>query len=265
MGAMTHRPDPHRGPKRTDSMPGRRSGSVLAWLWKLWFSPLRLVRRGNKLHLSLETGHDPAAEREPPPKHALAAAWRGLRRLFFSPLGLDRRHGKLHVALKPEVPPAVVAQEPEPAQAQAQLLSAMQAELKALLSQRPDTRRILRHLALLEAQLQRDGLGAFEDLPLDVLGRALEQLESLSEDFGSPGLGALRSRLQLALFKREESGPQTDRVNDFLSDFGVGQKVLVNEVTPSYFDPWRSTLPASDAAQGSAPKPEPEPKPEPRP
>ena len=257
---MANRPDPQRGAKRETSAHKRRLASPLAWLRKVLFSPLRLVRQGTQLRLKLKADLDPSTEREKPPKHALAAAWRALRRFFFSPLALERRLGKVHVTLKPETMPAAVAQESEPKHAEAQLLSAVQGELKALLSQRPDTRSILRHLAVLETQLHREGLDALESLPLEVLGKALEQLESLSKDFGSPGLGTLRSRLQLALLKREEAGQRLERGNDFLSDFGVGRKVLVNEVTPSNFDPWRSTLPAPEQDQSAAPPPPPDPR-----
>jgi len=184
----------------------------------------------------------------------VVGAWRAVRRLFFSPLILNRKQGKLHVALQPD-PSEAVAAAAQSQGAEAEGLASMRSELKALLNQRPDTRRILRHLAVLETQLQREGLGALETLPLEVLGRAQEQLESLREDFGTPGLGALHSRLQLALIQREEAVSQADRSNDFLSDFGVGQKVIVNEVTPSNFDPWRSTVPAPDAAPGGAPPP----------
>lgn len=220
--AMDRRPDRQTGTQRDAAARARRSPSLRAWLWA-----------------------------------SLVDALRALRRLFFSPLTLNRRQGKLQVALEPEAAPAAAATELAPDSIETQEVSAMRTELKALLSQRPDTRSALRHLAVLETQLKRDGLVAFDILPLDVLGRAQEQLESLTEDFGSPGLGALHSRLQLALLKRDEAGPPTDRGDPFLSDFGVGQKVLVDEVTPSNFDSWRSTLPAPDPAAEKPRKPSP--------
>ncbi|MBB5205036.1 hypothetical protein HNQ51_002355 [Inhella inkyongensis] len=182
----------------------------------------------------------------------VARALRSVVRLFFSPLTLDRRQGKLRVALQVDPQEVLEPQAPQPLSAEAELLVRMRGELKTLLSQRPDTRRVLRHLAVLETQLQREGLDAIERLPPEVLGRATEQLESLREHFDTPGLVALHSRLRLALIQREEAVPPESRSNDFLSDFGVGQRVIVNEDTPSNFDAWRNTLPVGDAAPGAS-------------
>jgi hypothetical protein len=71
----------------------------------------------------------------------------------------------------------------------------MQAELRQLLDQHPGTRKLMRHLALVEFTLRYKGLTAMQAMPTRVIARALAELERLVWDWSPVGLAELRSRL----------------------------------------------------------------------
>ena len=80
----------------------------------------------------------------------------------------------------------------------------MQQQLAELLDDLPETRETLRHLVFVEQALARKGLRALNRLPVDVLKRALEQLEGLVVNWSPVGLATLRSRIAVALIERED-------------------------------------------------------------
>ena len=170
-----------------------------------------------------------------------------VRRLFFSPLRVETSQGKLRVAFGPEPTkteqaPAAAAVEPE--------LDAIRSELKALLGQHAGTRTAMRHLATLESRLKRDGLSAIDDLPLKVLLKAQDQLESLINGAPAKGLGSLQSRLSVAIIKQEQPDTaETAPSNQYLSDFNVTNKVLVMDASASDFDAAYKDLPEPSASQ----------------
>lgn len=84
----------------------------------------------------------------------------------------------------------------------------MQADLFQLLDQHPDTRKLMRHLALVEFTLRYQGLNAMQGLPRPVLARALFELEKLVWDWSTVGLAELRSRLAVLV----KSAPAADPV-----------------------------------------------------
>jgi hypothetical protein len=128
------------------------------------------------------------------------------RAFFRAELRLQHDSGRLRVrfagsaaeapALPPPEPAAVVSARRERA-----LLAAMQDELGAVLDELPDLRAENRHLAFFEAALRRSGPQAMHDLPLEVLERALEQLEGLVTNWSAEGLACLRSKM--AMVRRE--------------------------------------------------------------
>jgi hypothetical protein len=84
-----------------------------------------------------------------------------------------------------------------------QELVLIQRQLAELLNDLPETRATLRHLVFVEQALERKGLKALHKLPLDVLQRALEQLEGLVVNWSPVGLAALRSKMAVAIIDRE--------------------------------------------------------------
>ena len=86
----------------------------------------------------------------------------------------------------------------------------LQQQLAELLSELPETRATMRHLVFVEQSLERKGLRALNKLPLDVLKRALEQLEGLVVNWSPVGLATLRSRLAVAIIDRDNQVPVAD-------------------------------------------------------
>lgn len=83
-------------------------------------------------------------------------------------------------------------------------------QLSALLAEQPDTRQTLRPLVFVEQALQKKGLRTLHKLPLDVLQRALEQLEGLVTNWSPVGLANLRSKMAVAILDREHMDPETE-------------------------------------------------------
>ncbi|MEO5733709.1 MAG: hypothetical protein ABIN96_17035, partial [Rubrivivax sp.] len=73
-----------------------------------------------------------------------------------------------------------------------------------------DTRPTLRHLVFVEHALAKKGLRALHKLPLDVLQRALEQLEGMVTNWSPTGLASLRSRMAVAIIDREHMDPEAE-------------------------------------------------------
>jgi hypothetical protein len=89
-------------------------------------------------------------------------------------------------------------------------LSLMLEQLQALLAEQPEARQTLRHLVFVEQALQKKGLRALHKLPLDVLQRALEQLEGLVTNWSPVGLANLRSKMAVAIIDREHMDPDVE-------------------------------------------------------
>ena len=90
----------------------------------------------------------------------------------------------------------------------------MQQQLAELLSDLPETRSTLRHLDFVEKALERKGLRALQKLPVEVLQRALDQLESLVVNWSPVGLAALRSRIAVAIIDRENQASSAETEAD---------------------------------------------------
>ncbi len=83
-------------------------------------------------------------------------------------------------------------------------------QLGTLLSELPETRQTMRPLVFVEQALQKKGLRAVHKLPLDVLERALEQLEGLVTNWSPVGLANLRSKMAVAILDREHMDPEAE-------------------------------------------------------
>ena len=89
-------------------------------------------------------------------------------------------------------------------------LTQMRVELAALLNELPETRQTMRHLVFVEQALAKKGLRALHKVPLDVLQRALEQLEGLVVNWSPAGLANLRSKMAVAVLDREHMDPEAE-------------------------------------------------------
>jgi hypothetical protein len=92
-------------------------------------------------------------------------------------------------------------------------LELMQQQLAAVLDEMPETRSTLRHLVFVEHALSRKGWRALHKLPLDVLQRALDQLEGLVQNWSPEGLANLRSKMAVAIIDREHMDPDAEADN----------------------------------------------------
>lgn len=89
-------------------------------------------------------------------------------------------------------------------------LALIRSELAALLNELPTTRQTMRHLVFVEQALAKKGLRALHKIPLDVLQRALEQLEGLVTNWSPVGLANLRSKMAVAIIDREHHDPEKE-------------------------------------------------------
>lgn len=131
---------------------------------------------------------------------------RALRAFFQDDVVLRREAGRVQVALAERRPPererAPTRAEKQSRKEQAELALAREA-LAALLDEDATLRSSMRHLAFVEHALEKKGWRGLYKVPLEMLQRALEQLESLVTNWSSEGLACLRSKMAVAVLDRE--------------------------------------------------------------
>jgi hypothetical protein len=124
--------------------------------------------------------------------------------------------------------------------------AALRAALKAVLDRHASSRKVLVHLRVLEKALRSRGLRAFEELPPELMRRAMFQLDTLVSDWSPAGLAALRSRLIAAMVKREGVSGRRGAAEQPLSDFGDGSRLQVAEGSVTTFmevnEQWERSL-----------------------
>ena len=109
-------------------------------------------------------------------------------------------------------------------------VQAMRLELGAVLDRDPRSRSVLVHLNMLERALKTKGMKAFEDLPAELLRKAMAQLDTLVMDWSARGLTLLRARASGTLARtRISAGTQQ------VSDFGDTTHVQVREASVTTF------------------------------
>ncbi len=132
----------------------------------------------------------------------------------------------------------------------------MRKDLRRLLRQHPQTKNLLRHLAYVEHTLRHDGVQAMDDLPLEVLSKALEQLETLVVNWSASGLGEARSRLSV-LVKNKQIVAQHLGRDAPMTEMDPSQRADVCEVSHSVFEEmdrsWRGQVPPTLTAALSSP------------
>jgi hypothetical protein len=146
-----------------------------------------------------------------PFRHAFSAVFR-------RHLSVRVAQGGVKVTLKDD--PYLPAEQRLPSRAELaarkeqQEFALIQIQLAELLADLPETRATMRHLVFVEKALERKGLRALHKLPLDVLQRALEQLEGLVVNWSPVGLAALRSKMAVAIIDREHQGSAAEAEAD---------------------------------------------------
>jgi hypothetical protein len=111
----------------------------------------------------------------------------------------------------------------------------LHAPLRRLLKQHQQTRDLMRHLSYVERALRLGGANALDDIPLEVLAKALPQLKTLVTDWQQPGIADLRSRLSVLVATKEEAQRAMQPANSRLSDFFTTTRMQVSEGTASDF------------------------------
>lgn len=111
----------------------------------------------------------------------------------------------------------------------------MREALRALLDGAPQSRTVLKHLAVIEHHLGRKGSVFLFDLSLQVARQALRQLDGLVVPPIGKGLTMLRSRLTDTIDLRERLDRQA-KLSKPLSSFLVDHKLEVREVSVTSFD-----------------------------
>lgn len=145
-----------------------------------------------------------------PLRHAAAA-------FFKHDIALKRDRAGLHFALedRPSSTPGRkraggLSREDAAAQKRRQELALVTQHLGELLAEVPQSRSALRQLVFVEAAIQKKGLRVLHKLPLDVMRRALEQLEGLVTNWSAEGLANLRSKMAVAILDREHMDPSVE-------------------------------------------------------
>ena len=84
-------------------------------------------------------------------------------------------------------------------------LAAVRRDLAGVLDQHPRAREVMKYVRALERGLEKKGRFALDDLPVEVIRRALEQLDPLVSDWSPEGLSTLRSKAAVAIADRERT------------------------------------------------------------
>jgi len=83
-------------------------------------------------------------------------------------------------------------------------------ELARVLDEDKSLRSTMRHLAFVEHALQKKGWRGLYKVPLEVLQKALSQLEDLVTNWSPEGLACLRSKMAVAVIDREHHNPEAE-------------------------------------------------------
>ncbi len=161
---------------------------------------------------------------------------RWLGTVFNRPVKLKRIGMQLHVVLAEA--PSVPASSRSGGRGEALRLAHV--ALQELLAQHEESRRLAPHLAHLEQTLARQGSRALKMLPVNVLTKAIDQLDRLEGTARSDDLMALRLRVEEAVKRHAPS-----RLRDDVSS------IEVTEASHSQFDEadrrWTAAAPLDDA------------------
>ena len=149
-------------------------------------------------------------------------------------VSFERRGRRLHVVFrrKSAVRSAAAA---AAAQRAIDAAAPLRLALKQLLDRHPMTRQMMRHLAYIEHALAKQGLGAFAEVPVDVLSVALDQIDAIVINWSDRELADLRSRMAVAYKERTLFGDFDPAGADGRSAFAAGSRIMVEEASHSVF------------------------------
>jgi hypothetical protein len=183
---------------------------------------------------------------------SLRKAWRWIT----GPLSLRREGGKLRVAIADEAPApdasgrkagaaSAKADAKLPAKATGKAAASapaamteeqrMHKALAAVLDGHARSRKVFRHLAIVETTLRKKGPEGLKPLPPQVLDAALRQLESLVDDWSSPGLTALRRLLSVEASVTTQPNVAAPPSDVHPSDFNSHSRLQVSDASVSEF------------------------------
>jgi hypothetical protein len=136
---------------------------------------------------------------------------------FKHDVALKREPQGLQIVLEARAPERKLSKRDAQAEAarkrEKQELALVTEQLGALLAEYPEARSTLRHLVFVEGAVRKKGLKILHKLPLDLLQRALEQLEGLVTNWSPEGLANLRSKMAVAILDREHMDPEAQPDN----------------------------------------------------
>lgn len=185
-----------------------------------------------------ETLADTRSDGKPPTRRhkATTLAALSLRRLFkavfVDQLRLRQEGQRLKIALESAHPPA--ADTPPVAAVESRAVQ-MQRALSDLLNTRPDSRLVLKHLAVLEHHLKQRDDPFLHELSLASLQLMLRQLHGLIAPPPSPSMALLLAELLDAAELKTRLEPAESRPHA-ISSFFVDHKLEVKELSPSTLD-----------------------------
>jgi hypothetical protein len=111
----------------------------------------------------------------------------------------------------------------------------MLSALSKVLDAHPRSRKVFRHLALVERTLRKYQPQALKALPPKVMAAALAQLETLIDDWSVPGLTALRRVLSVEALDSTQPNIANPSTGMHPSDFHAASRLQVSEASVSEF------------------------------
>lgn len=146
------------------------------------------------------------------PTGLLKTLGHGVLAFFRDDIELKRDPSGVKVVLQapPPKPSQREMREQAMARRETEEFALMRRQLADLLDELPESRAALKHLVFVEQALAKRGLKALHKLPLEVLEKALLQLEGLVTNWSPVGLASLRSKMAVAIIDREHRHPEAE-------------------------------------------------------
>jgi len=145
---------------------------------------------------------------------------RWIKKFFSRPLKLKRIGLQWHVVFDVSRMAAPTSSRPA---GRGEALRLAHLALQALLVEHRDARQVMPHLSHLEQALGRQGSRALIDLPVKLLQRALDQLETIQSGAQAAALVPLRLRVEEAVRQRTPVNLRGDIANVEVTDASASQ------------------------------------------
>ena len=145
---------------------------------------------------------------------------RWIKKFFSRPLKLKRIGLQWHVVFDVSRMAAPASTKPG---SRGEALRLAHMALQALLVEHPDARQVMPHLSHLEQALARQGSRALIELPVKVLQRALDQLDTIQSAAQAEALVPLRLRVEESVRQRTPVNLRGDIANVEVQEASVSQ------------------------------------------